>query len=205
MNFYRIGCWEAAPRKYPWVAGFGPLSNMPFFEAAPVFWESKKRFWQVNPRPPGLFFDSGGREWSDVVGCGGGPPGYFVSERLLRDIEEAGVPILRATEMPIVEIKGKRLQKLPPPRYFVLEAAPGIATAYEAMGIRIGEDGKPIWTSEDVKRRPPLLFKRASWDGSHLFSFYGNMPMNVYCSQYVVDLAERKGWTNVDFEPVECT
>lgn len=49
-----------------------------------------------------------------------------------------------------------------------------------------------------------LAFKRLdSWNGKHLVSprDYG-FPMNFMCSEKVKQLAEERGWSNVDFVEV---
>ena len=113
--------------RYAWAAGYGPVDDMPFFDGfSDELIKVKFQSWNLNKDIPGISIDRGGREWSDILGCGGGPPGEFFSEQVVKDLREAGIPFLRCTEMPIGEIHSKRLREISPPRYFVLEAAPGI-------------------------------------------------------------------------------
>ena len=64
---------------------------------------------------PGLHIDDVGTQWPDWLGSGGGHPDFFVSERVLRSLEEAEIPYRRAIEMPIASIGSPALRKIPPP------------------------------------------------------------------------------------------
>lgn len=204
MNFYEIEYWAVGYTKYPWVSGWRPLVSMPFFDALPpVSRNSKEDFWKVNPGLPGLFIDPGAKEWSDVLGCGGGPPSYFVSDKIVNDLSSAGIPILRATEMPIAEILSTALKNIPDPKYFVLEAEPGINYAYDLMGLDLDSNGKPI--IDRTKRFPESIYRRSSWIGADLFgkrAFFDN-TLALLCTEKVKELGKRNRWTNIEFKPVK--
>ncbi len=204
MNFYEIESWAVGYTKYPWVGGWGPLESMPFFQRfPPITKESKKEFWQVNPRPPGLIIDSGGKVWSDVLGCGGGPPSYFVSERIVSDLCSAGIQILSATEMPIAKNMSKALRDVPPPKYYVLEAEPGINYAYDLMGLNLDPTGKPI--IDRTKKFPESIYCLSTWNGAELFGKRAvfDSTINLLCTERVKKLAERNGWTNIEFKSIK--
>lgn len=161
------------------------------------------QFWKVNPSPPGMDIDPGGRHWSHMIGCGLGNPNKFVSEDLINDLNEHAVPILRATEMPIARIMAKMLQTIPAPKYFVLEAIPSIENAWDAMGILLDENNNPILQPRP-KPFPKSKYRLSSWNGLDLFSrFNGLSTTTLFCTERVKDLAERKNWTNVEFIPIE--
>jgi len=203
MSFYQITSHHTGGRKYPWAAGYGPLEMeqmTPFLSGMPAsFRDRKLGFWNIDPQPPGLEIDPGGTTWSDFIGCGSSPPSFFVSESVLRDLEENGIEILRKTEMPIAKINAKRLQKESPPKYYILEAIPGIARAWDLMGIQLDGDGQPV-PNLMPSPRPEAIYRTSSWNGLDLCSF-SDAPQTtcLICTDRVKELAETKGWTNVQF------
>jgi hypothetical protein len=207
MKFYKFTYDHIGGKTYPWANDFGPLKEMPFFDSLPkVLIERKLRSWEVHPMPPGIEIESGGRIWSDTFGCGAGSYINFVSENLLRDLHENGIPILRATEMPIARILGKSLQKTPPPKYYVLEAAPGLEVWTEKISVE-----EQIAARKEVPSRllSPYRWKcrSDSWNGFDIVSpsnpTGSKMTTSLYCTDRVKELAVQKGWTNVKFESLE--
>jgi hypothetical protein len=173
---------------------------MPFL--GPELLERYASYWQVNPSPPGMHIDPGGCSWSDIIGCGGVLPSFFVSQRILDDLAQAGIPIHRSTVMPIVSISAKRLKAAAPPVYHVLEADPGIEVDWCAMGIPVDSNNVAITNPYPKPWPPPVwLIRPSTWKGLDLFS-YSNWQgkLTLLCTQRVVDLAKLKGWTNVRFE-----
>jgi hypothetical protein len=204
MNVYRIESWAVGYTKYPWVAGWGPLEHMPFFGTfPPITQEMKLRSFAINNQPPGLQIDPGGKVWSDVMGCGGGPPSFFVSDRIVNDLQDEGIPILRATVMPIAKNLSKALRDVPAPKYYVLEAVPGIRLAYDAMGIELDLTGKPILVP-GVKF-PEAIYDLATWNGADLMGKLAvyDSTTSLLCTDRVKELAERNGWTNIEFKQVK--
>jgi len=177
---------------------------MPFFDTfPPVTQKSKIEFWEMNPRPPGLIIDPGGRVWSDVMGCGGGPPSFFVGERIVNDLQAEGIPSLRATEMPIAKNLSKALKNIPAPKYYVLEAEPGIRLAYSAMGLQLDPSGKPILVPG--AKFPEAIYDLKTWNGADLMGKLAvfDSTIDLLCTDRVKNLAERNGWTNIEFKPVK--
>lgn len=191
-------------RTFPWASGYGPLPEMPFLDVLPdAFRNNMFQFWKINPSPPGMNIDPGGRSWSDVIGCGLGNPWQFVSENIIRDLNENSIPFLRVTEMPIARIMAKALKKIPAPKYYVLEAAPGMDLIYEENSIQ-----DQIAARNEVPSRflPPSRWKckAYSWNGMDIFSpSGGRLTTSLYCTDRVKELAEQRGWTNVKFEELE--
>lgn len=155
---------------------------MPFIDSLA---ESERKmmegFWKVNPRPPGMQIDPGGRIWSEFIGMSIGIPRFFVSQKVLDDLSDEGIKPWRITEMPIATIRAKILLRTPPPKYCVLEAAPGIS----------------VWG-----KNIPQTFKFDSWNGSDLFSIQEGSPLHLFCTERVKHLAEKKGWTNAKFDEI---
>ena len=182
-------------------------------------------FWSVNPGKPGMDIEPGGRCWSEIVGCSLGWPHQFYSEKVLTDLEEAGIHYLRKTEMPIATCKAKTLLKLHAPKYNVLEAERGIERDHEAMGVSENADGKPDWASFQLKvirkftvptdengtrlygqalpeLREPWIFRKDSWNGNALFAD-NLLPTTVlYCNDELRSLSAEKGWRNVEFKEI---
>lgn len=226
MKVYRIKHHHEAGRTYPWASGYNPIIKMPWWETVHNdHVVARMGFWSVNPGKPGMDIDPGGRVWSEVIGCGLGWPRQFFSEKVIADLEEAGVRILRKTEMPIATNKAKTLQKQVPPKYYVLEAERGIEKDAEAMGIPLDEDGKPNWDNywrKEIKPRvvpldengkrdyanstpaeyEPFIFRSDSWNGSPLFADHGLATCVLYCTEALKKLAEEKGWRNIEFEEI---
>lgn len=205
MNFYEIKCWSYGHTKFPWVAGWGPLDQMPFFEMfSPKSQELKRRSWEVSSLEPGLYIDPGGTVWSDVLGCCGSPLSYFVSERILNDLTAEGIEFLRATEMPIAENGSKALKNVPAPKYYVLEADPGINYISEPKNVRNAGMGMPK-LGDRVRRPSKQIYLSSTWNGKDLFgccSVY-NSTTSLFCTDKVKNIAERNGWTNIEFKAVE--
>ena len=206
MEFYKIESWAIGGQKYPWSSSYGPLDDMPFHRwMTPKIRSQKEEFWKLNPRPPGMNIDPGGRQWSDIIGNGGMVPFFFVSDKVVNDLRESGVEIMRATEMPIATIKAKRLQSILPPKYFVLEAHPGIDVDWTAMGVPTDNNNRAI-TNPYPTPWPPKqwIVARSSWSGSDLMSYRNwQIPMTLVCTEKIKKLAEEKNWTNIKFTPIE--
>lgn len=207
MKFYELTYSHMGGRTFPWASGYGPLPDMPFFERMPpIVHERRLQYWKVNPSPPGMEIDPGGRNWSDIIGCGLGWPDKFVSENIIRDLNQLSIPILHYTEMPIGKIMAKALQKKQAPKYFVLEAEPGLEVWREEIS-----------AEEQIaarKNNPGCFFlparlkgKKDSWNGKDLISplhASGNLATcSLYCTDRIKELAEQKGWTNVKFVEVD--
>lgn len=204
MNLYRIDSLAVGGTRFPWVGRWGPLESMPFFETLPpVTQKTKIRSWEITPSHPGLHIDPGGKIWADVMGCGSTGLSYFVSERVINDLQAEGIPILRATEMPIAKNLSKALRDIPAPRYYVLEADPGIRLAYSAMGLQLDLSGKPILVPG--AKFPEAIYDLATWNGADLMGKLAvyDSTTSLLCTERVKELAERKGWTNIEFKPVK--
>lgn len=201
LKYYSVRSGSSENSRFAWAAGYGPLNLMPFLDEMPLILERKERFWEVNPRPPGLIVDPGASVWPDFLGCGGGPPYFFISDTVIDDMAANGIPVWRKTEMPIATIRSKRLREKKPPRYFVVEVEPGISIDYEASGVEVGSDGKPIYTRDQRLNLPPHRIDPATWTGADLFSCFNFMNRQyLICTEKVKRLAEKEGWLNVHFE-----
>jgi hypothetical protein len=193
MNFFRIDHDSTNTRSFAWAAGFGPLlTEMTFLN--PVEKERYEKFWKVNPRRPGIIVDDGesrAKWWPDFMGHGGGSPRFFASEKVVRSLEGTGIEYARTTEMPIAEVICKDLNSTEPPRYFVLEADPGIEIDHEAS-----------------TGRPARVFRESSWTGKDLMGWpniWNSPSPSLICTEKVVELARAAGWTNVRFEKIHLT
>jgi hypothetical protein len=188
-------------KQFAWASGYGPLPKLPFLEEIPTLHESFKRYWDVNPEEPGLHIDPGASVWPDFLGCGNSPPSFFVSDVVIDDLEANGIPIWRKTEFPIGSNQSKKLQDKKPPRYFVIEAKPGIAIDFDASGVVVDAVGKPQFTKAQRLNQPVLQLDLNTWNGSDLFSISNlGSKLTLLCTEKVKALAEKERWTNVRFE-----
>lgn len=202
MNFFTIKASATGGKTHPWASGFGPLDAMPFLDWMPAGLRAgRDEFWRLNPGPPGMRIDAGGSQWSDLIGCGDSLLKFLASENILVGLAEAGIEVFRATGMPIAKIDAKKLKSSTPPRYYVLEAAPGIEMNWKEMGIPTDEENKPILRPYPTPWPPPRwIVDPATWNGADLFSFKNwQTPLTLVATERVVKLAREKEWTNIDF------
>lgn len=126
-----------------------------------------------------------------------------MSERIVSDLRSEGIQILSATEMPIAKNMSKALRDVPPPKYYVLEAEPGINYAYNLMGLDLDPNGKPI--IDRTKKFPESIYRLSTWNGAELFGKRAvfDSTINLLCTEKVKELAERNGWTNIEFKSIK--
>jgi hypothetical protein len=205
MNFFTIKPIAIGGKKYPWASGIGPLEAMPFLDWMPAELRAgRNEFWRLNPRPPGMMIDPGGCQWSDLIGCGDSFLRFFASEKIVVDLAEAGIEVFRATEMPIAKIDAKKLKAITPPRYYVLEASPGIQVDWKKMGVPTDSENKAIMRPNPTPWPPPRwIVDPATWRGADLFSFSNwQTQLTLVVTDRVVKLARERDWTNIDFVPL---
>jgi len=206
MKFYKISD-DSGEHGYVYASGYGPLEHMPFLPSAMT--ERRKKYWEINPEPPGLHIEKGRkRVWPDFLHNGFSPPSYFLSEKVIQDLNSIHTRFKRLTEMPIAVTEGKWHKKNSSPKYFVVEAEPGIQVDFEASGYKFDSSGKPLLPALYRPAFPKDVFKKKSWNGSDLFSQHyfgimGSLPTALLCTEKVKELAEDNGWINVHFEEVE--
>lgn len=189
--------------KYAWATGYGCLPEMPYLETiGEDFRSDMLGFWEMNPYAPGMNVDRGGSQWGDCISVSLGWPHECYSGTVIRDLREAGIEIWRTTDMPIAQILAKRLQKKPPPGYFVVEAERGIDVDYAASGFPIGTDGMPEMRRRNPAMKGALAVSLSTWNGKDIFSPRTMATLNLHCTEKVKQLAEEKGWTNVKFTEV---
>lgn len=208
MNLYELREDTIGQGGFVYASGYGPIKNgMPFLH--PISLERRQAFWKVNPQKPGLYIDDRGFKWPDLLANGHSPPMFFAGEKIVNGLLSIGAPVSRTTEMPIAEIlsKSKKLKAVSPPRYFVVETTPGIEVDFEASGFHVDENGRPI-LNPYPKPAPKLVFRADTWNGSDLFAYKHFGPTDgpytqLFCTEKVKELAEKEGWTNIAFQPLE--
>lgn len=206
MKFYEIRHNDSYTKVFAWAMGYGPLPDMPFLVGDLP--ERHKKFWELNPMPPGMEVGTGASKWPDFMGCGDSPPMYFVSERVLYALRSQGIEPLSATPMPIGINKSKKLREIPPPNYFVLRGVPGAEWDFAASGVPVDTQGKAILNPYPKNWPPPIQLKLSTWTGVKLFAlsnFQEGQYTNLFCTEDIVNLAEKEKWTNVRFDPVLTT
>jgi hypothetical protein len=202
--FYELTYETSEPNGFAWAGGFGSLLGaMPFFHSSRL--ERAEAFWKVNPGPPGLHIDSGGYKWPDILGHGWGYPSFFVSERVVESLRAFSTGVSRVTEMPVATIEAKRLKKIPPPKYFVIETHAGIELDWAASGYPVDARGMRIPGS--IRERGVWeKMKYDTWNGADLFDWstpLGPPYTKLICTEKITYVAKNEGWTNVRFQPIE--
>ena len=110
MKCYLIDSGSSNTKEWAWASGWrGPLDGpMPFLLQIEL--ESKIALWKVNPGPPGIHIDeTPAWAWPDVLGCGGSPPLFFVSRKILESLDAEGIRYARATPIPVAVVNARRL------------------------------------------------------------------------------------------------
>lgn len=210
MNFYDFRVKSIGDSKYAWASGYGPIAHniddIPFLkDASDAFKKKRAEFWERCAERPGISLDPGGKEWPDFLGCGLGTPSFFVSEKVLTDLRNAGVAFLRATEIPLIQPFPKKLRDEPPPAYYVLEGISGLEASWKAMGIPHDNDNRGDFSRGLPKPWPPAEWKvsLSSWTGLDLVSYKNwQMPMTLVCTDKIKDIAKAREWTNIKFRTI---
>ncbi len=188
--------------KWAWAGGWGRFAD-PISFLKPIELESKLAFWKLNPMAPGILIeDTPAWAWPDFLGSGGAPPNFFVSRKILDSLASEGIPYGRATPIPVGKVDARRLKDRPPPEYFVLEAEQGIRFNFSAMGVPHDEQGKALVPASQWPRKE--IFDAASWNGLDLLAYpevlFAGPNTSLHCTDRIVELAKRDGWTNVEFK-----
>jgi len=198
---------SADSKGFAWASGFGALPTGTSF-LHPTEQALMDRFWKVNPMRPGMTIDPGGRNWPDFLGHGGSAPSFFTCERVVESLRSIGAPMGRITEMPIADIDAKVLKSKPAPKYYVIETIPGIEVDLVATGFKLDAQGKAIVNPAPNPWPSPYRYRLDSWNETDLFAYRHFGPndgpyIDMLCTERVKELAEKEGWTNVRFKPLE--
>jgi hypothetical protein len=123
----------------------------------------------------------------------------------VNDLRDFGIDYLRATEMPLVPPFPKKLRDLPLPRYYVLEAIPGLKVAWAAMGIPHDTNDNIDLSGGYPRPWPPSEWKvrASSWRGQELMSYSNwQSPSTLVCTDEIKEIAQARKWTNIMFHPL---
>jgi hypothetical protein len=203
MKIYEIKHQAVDCAPFAWASGYGPLETVTFL--SPIFLERRRKYWEVNPSPPGLKIDAGASKWPDFLGCGHPAPSYFVSDRVVHALQAINVDLLHLAEMPIATIGSKKLRVIPAPNYYILQAKPGIEWNFKASGLDVDSDGKPVMDASSKNWPPVINLKVKTWNGMDVFTFANwqvGLSTTLFCTERIVEIAKKEEWTNVRFDPV---
>lgn len=201
-NLYEWTAGLAYRSQYAYASGYTPLPDRKSF-VPPARAAHHRRFTEINGHKPGIQISGEGSKWPDFLVNGGGYVQFFVSERVIRDLDEAGVEILDATEFPIesIEASRTRLKIEDAPRYFVLEAHPEMVPDWAAMRVPIGPDGRPQTPYPPRSSLEPFLYRKDTWSGRDLVSSV-NATTRLFSSERLKEYGEARKWTNASFERI---
>ena len=185
-------------RGFAWASG----CRMPL-DFYPVQMRDRMReVFRVNePYPPGIHIDDTGSKWPDLLGCGDGTVNFFASEKVLRSLQDAKIELLNVIEVPISDFSNKRLKLEEAPRYYILEAPPGLAPDYERMGVPTSADGKPILPLPKGFPPSPYLYRPDSWTGLDLFSCNSGAH-HMFATERIHLMSKAQKWTNARFQSI---
>lgn len=196
-----------------WRGPWAKASGLMWIEGKMDFlsdWRKKdfKEFCDIQTnRTEGISIDEGGHQWPDWLECGHlTVVPFFVSERVIQNLVDEGIPFCRANEFPIGEIESPTTRKIPPPKYFVLEADIGIEMGQQMKYVPIGylPPGKlPSIPAGGIieQEQPHPCPSYDTWNGSPLFTARNPDVENqqytrLYCDHRVTFLAMKEKWTN---------
>jgi hypothetical protein len=159
----------------------------------------------------GIHVDDVGREWPDfLANWGAASVPFFVSARVIQNLQDEEIPFRRAIEIPVTSIECTALRKIPPPKYYVLEAEIGIEMGEEMKFVPIGylQPGKlaSIPAGGIIEQEQPHPCPAYStWNGSPLFAakspdVESQQYTRLYCDHRITFLAMKEKWTN--FTPI---
>ncbi len=151
----------------------------------------------------------GGIKYPDILGCGE-YPFLIVSENMINDWERFGITGYKKYKADIVEVKGKRIKDIEPPKYYHIDVIGRAEYDLNAMKCQISiicnnckriqyldSSGKIINVLPDS-----IIFKNNSWDGSDLF-VDSLTPRYIFCTNKILNLAGINERTNCRFVPLD--
>ena len=204
IQLYKVSAGDTYGSPYAYAVGYAPLQDRKSF-VHPRMKERNDEFIKLCGSKPGIEIDSTQRLWPDILYCGGGHISYFVSEKVVENLRNAGIELLDVTEFPIAGIENNKKSRLKipeAPRYFVIEAKPEIYPFWERMGVDLNPEGKPILSPLPSPWPPkPMVYHKDKYHGGDLVSHEGYFNHNLYCTQRIIDLAEANDWKNIEFKP----
>ena len=200
MNLYKICDLTWKTKGFAYASGFGPISDsMPFL--SPEQLTNLKLMWGLDKRnsKAGFHIADKGTKWGDVLAY---PIEIAISRKILSSITSTNCKITHITRMPIGLISNKKLIKSAPPDYFIVQPQCGLEIDWDFMNIALDQKGFPVY--DRTKTIAPVA-KLSTWNGHDVFSWSNwghNLATTLLCTEKVVQLASKEGWTNVYFEPL---
>ena len=171
---YEIGATRSYGKPWAWCSSLQWVEGKMDYLAPEPDTDGYKSWCELsNDRAPGLHIDDVGTKWPDWLGSGGGLPRFYVSDRVLRSLEEAEIPYRRAIEMPIAIIGSPALRKIQPPRYYVLEADVGMDIDLVSVPLPLPNPPHPTEPVRPQQYMPTESYwagDRSTWNGLHLFT-----------------------------------
>ena len=206
MKLYYIRDKAVYSRSFPISNTIGPMAEpIPFLSGKHL--EHMKSVWRVNSsnNRPGIYVDTAGSKWPDMMCCASGIVPFFCSERIVHGLRGLNCTIRYATQLPVVKIGSKKLSLVPPPHYYIIQVAAGIDADLEAMGVELDELGNPVFDS--INPEPPIA-NMSTWNGEDVFSWRNigagpTLGLTLICTEKVAELSEKEKWTNVRFDPID--
>jgi hypothetical protein len=176
------------------------LDSKPHDESPETLFNSGRRIdLGLYEKMVGFIIDVGGpvptNKWPDWMGAPTAALGHFVSERVVQAMIDEDIPLRRAIEFPIAEIRSPALRKIAPPKYYAIEADVGIDTEAVEVGVP--------FSNEIVRKIAQRFHRYDTWNGSPLFTAKSPDAENqqysrLCCDHRVTFLAMKEKWTNFD-------
>jgi hypothetical protein len=144
-----------------------------------------------------------GSAFPDFLACGAFPL-LIVSERVLRDWEQAKFSSFRHFPVGIAEVSESQALKHLAPAYYRIEITGECMVDFARSGASIKSVCSRCATIDlGVPYIKKYRLLDGSWDGSPLFRDHRFFPSVSFCSEEVKQFVDLNRYTNVRFEPME--
>jgi len=197
-NFYVFRNNSSYKDIYTWAISIIPESEM--IEEGCDECESYSEY------PSGSFgvVCEGGSQYPDILGCGA-YPFLIVSESVIFAWSTASKFEYHAFPVTVREVRSRSLHIKDAPKYFRIEIDGRCNIDLEASGFEIVTPCPACGIAPKMRKGLDYTFFMTpnSWDGSSMFRDISLFPLVSFCTESLVDLAQRYKLTNFHFAPMQ--
>ena len=198
-RFYCLSDNSFAVKGAPWISG--AYAERTLLAECPA---CKTRVTEPNGTIELRPDQSKGSFWSDVIGCGGGIMGLYLSARVMEVLKTEAVRYGKAFPAEVGKPFPKKLAESTAPQYFYVTGELGAKFDFEGSGYRIQSVCSSCGTVKHDPASNPVKdqFIDGSWNGSDIF-YTDLSPTAMYCGDRILGLARLHRWTNFRFVPLQ--
>jgi hypothetical protein len=180
----------------PWAASIW-ASNSAIVSVCPVCGTETRE-----PTGPAVAGHVSGDERADIIGAGGGNVRFMISDRVVVDLQEAGLIKHGIGHTTVQEVTGDDLRQRPL-RYCYLSLSGGMDIDLPASGLGTTNRCRVCWRTSDFREPVRLVPIKSSWNGTAIFRLRNYPIATAFCTRAVVEVGRRKRWTNFVFKTID--